>query len=260
MAKKKKNPMLLIDGDWLCFSTAIAFQKNNPFDKEAAPEYNGKLALATLEHRIQKMMWKFDTSNIEFHFSCKREDNWRRVIVPSYKMNRKGKLSPIGLPSLSSHCMRSYPYVKVDTLEADDTLGIAATGEYKGNNIICSVDKDFLTIHTRLWNPVKELYKNQSKVNAFKSFLYQVIIGDSSDGYKGIPGIGPKGGKKFIIEHSKHLGAIWEYLVELGATKKVDEEYMLSQARMAHILQEGDFNFETGEVKLWEPSMIPGMI
>lgn len=251
-----KKPILLIDGDWLCFSTAAAFQRLNPFDKAAEPTYNGKLALVTLEHRIQKMMLKFDTSDIEFHFSCNREDNWRRMVVPSYKMNRNGKLSPIGLPSLISYCKRSYPYVDVPNLEADDTLGIYATGKYNGNAIICSVDKDFLTIPTRIWNPVKEVLKTQNKVAAFKSFIYQVIIGDSSDGYKGIPGVGPKGAKKFIIEHSKHLGTIWDYLLELAEKKKVDEEYMLGQARMAHILQDGDYNFETGEVTLWTPEMI----
>jgi len=253
-------PMLLIDGDWLAFSTAIAFQKKNPFDEEAEPMYDGKMALATLEHRIAKVMGIFDSPNIEFHFSCKREDNWRRVILPDYKMNRKGKLTPIGLPSLVSHCKRSYPSVDVPTLEADDTLGIAATGKYKGNNIIVSVDKDFLTVPTRIWNPVKEIHKKQNKMGAFKAFIYQTIIGDSSDGFKGIKGCGPKAAVKLITANSKKLHNIWEPLVALATKKKMSEEDLLTQARMAHILQDGDYDEDTKEVRLWTPDMIKEML
>ena len=252
------KPMLLIDADWLCFSTAIVFQYKNPFTDEI--EYDNEKALIVLDQRINKLLATFDTPNLEMHFSCKREDNWRREIVESYKMNRKDKMTPIGLPSLISHCMRTYPYIKVDRLEADDTIGIAATGKYKDNNTICSVDKDFLTIPTKIWNPVKKILKKQSRKNALKFFVYQIIIGDSADGFKGIPRIGPKGAQKFLALHDKNIYNIWEPLLELGATKKCTPEYMLSQARMAHILWEGDYDYETKNVELWSPDMIEKML
>jgi len=205
-------------------------------------------------------MATFETGRLEFHFSCNRNDNWRKTLVSDYKDNRKGKLSPIGLSSLISYTMSAYPYVKEGNLEADDTIGIAATGKYKGNNIIVSVDKDFLTIPTKIWNPVKKVLKTQSKKDAFKFFIYQTIIGDSSDGYKGIPRIGPKGAAKFLAAQAKNLYNIWEPLVELAATKKCDEEYILGQARMAHILQEGDYNWDDQTVNNWSPEMISEML
>lgn len=253
----KKDKMLLIDGDWLCFSTAIAFQRKNPFTEEL--EYDSEMALRVLEQRIRKLMATFETGRLEFHFSCNRKDNWRRDLDNTYKMNREGKLSPIGLSSLISYCMSAYPYIREGNLEADDTIGMAATGKYKGNNIIVSVDKDFLTIPTQIWNPVKKVLKTQSKKDAFKFFIYQTIIGDSSDGYKGIKGVGPKGAAKFLALHSKNLYNIWEPLVELAATKKHDEEYILGQARMAHILQHGDYDWDTQEVNIWHPDMIQEM-
>ena len=134
-------------------------------------------------------------------------------LVESYKMNREGKLSPIGLQALRLHCTSSYECVMEDTLEADDLIGIDATGKYKGKNVICSVDKDFLTIPTKVYNPVKNIIKRQTKVDAFKFFIYQVIIGDSSDNYKGIYRVGPKGAKAFLAKHSKNLYNIWEPLV-----------------------------------------------
>jgi 5'-3' exonuclease len=250
---------LLVDGDWLCFSLACAFTKENPF-VEGDMIFDGTLAKSVLDQKIRRATEELGTDHTVFYFSCDRKTNWRRQIVDSYKMNRSGKLSPIGLTPLKDHCTSSYEYVQEPTLEADDLIGIEATGIYKGSNVIYSVDKDFLTIPTHVYNPVKRIIKKQTKVDAFKFFIYQIIIGDSSDGYKGIPGAGPKAAQKLIAENSKNLLNIWEPLLELAKKKKVDEEYLISQGRMAHILQEGDFNFDTKEVALWDPSWIKDMI
>ena len=250
---------LLVDGDWLCFSLACAFTKENPF-VEGDVTFDGKLAKSILNQKIRRASEELETDHTIFYFSCDRKTNWRRSIVESYKMNRNGKLSPIGLQPLKDYCTSSYECVQEPTLEADDLIGIEATGKYKGKNVIYSVDKDFLTIPTHVYNPVKRIIKKQTKLGAFKFFIYQVIIGDSSDGYKGIPGAGPKAALRLIGDNAKTLGNIWEPLVALAEKKKQDEEYLLSQARMAHILQEGDFNYETKEVKLWEPSYIKDMI
>ena len=258
MSKKKEDVMLLIDGDLLCFQTAIAMQSKNPFTGE--PEYDGELALRVLEQRIRTFMATFETGRLEFHFSCNRKDNWRRQLVSSYKMNREGKLSPIGLSSLISYVMSAYPYVKEGILEADDTLAMAATGKYKGNNIICSLDKDFLTINTKIWNWTKKVLKTQSKKDAFKFFIYQLIIGDSADNFKGIKGVGPKGAAKFLVQQDKNLYNVWEPLCELAAKKGHDEEYMIGQARMAYLLRDGDYNWDTQEINLWNPEMIEEML
>lgn len=255
----KDDVMLLIDGDLLCFQIAIAVQRKHPFI-EGAFECDGRFTLRILEQKIRVMMSKFETGRIEFHFSCNREKNWRRKVMPEYKANRDGKLSPVGLSSLISYVMRSYPYVKEGILEADDTISMAATGKYKSNNIICSIDKDFLGVPTKIWNWNKKILQTQSKVDAFKFFIYQVIIGDSVDNFKGIPRIGPKGAVKFLATHTCDLYNIWEPLVKLGATKKCDEDYMLQQARVAYLLREGDYNWESKEIKLWTPEKIEEML
>ena len=255
---RKEDVILLIDGDWLAFSTAIAFQDEHPFI-EGEFVYDAETALRVMEQRIRKLMATFETCRIEFHFSCSRENNWRREVFPEYKMNRSGKLLPIGLFSMISYCMSVYPYIKEGNLEADDTIGMAATGKYKGNNIIVSVDKDFLTIPTKIWNPVKKILKTQSRKDAFKSLIYQTIIGDTADNFKGIKGIGKVGAAKFIAKHTNNLYGIWKPLIELAITKKCDENYMIGQVRMAYLLHDGDYDWETQRVTLWEPEMIQGM-
>jgi DNA polymerase-1 len=249
---------LLIDGDWLCYSVACAMETKNPFDEKAEPIFNLGLGRKIIFFKIENYVARLDADEVEVHFSCKREDNWRRDLVPSYKMNRAGKTPPVGLLSLMAYTKSIYPYFSEAKLEADDTIGIASTSQK--DVCIVSVDKDFLTIPTNIYNPQKDILKKQSRLNAFKSFIYQVIIGDSSDGFKGIPKAGPKKALAFIAEHSKSIINIWEPLVKLAEKHKVDEEYLLTQARMAHILQAGDYDFETKAVKLWEASMIPQML
>ena len=175
-------------------------------------------------------------------------------------MNRAGKLSPIGLTGLIGYMKDNYNYIEEPKLEADDLLGIFSTNGTYPYSILCSWDKDMYTIPTLIWNDNKQTLKRQSKADALKFFLYQTMLGDSSDGYKGIKGVGAKGAQKFINENTKHLANIWEPLVDLAQKKKHDEEYLLGQARMAHILQDGDYDFDTKEVKLWNPDMILEMI
>jgi len=249
----------MFDGDWLCFSVACAFQEKNPFDPEAPPITDLGGAKTTIERALERDAELNDCDHIEVHFSTSRVDNFRRDFLPSYKMNREGLVAPALLADLRKHCAKLYDVVAIERLEADDTLGIRATERDYGESVIISVDKDFLTVPAHIYNPKKHIIKKQNRINAFKSFIYQVMIGDSTDGFKGIPGIGPKKALAFVNKHKDHMHGIWDILVDF-ASKKVDEEYLLVQARMAHILQAGDYNYETGEVRPWSPDMIEGMI
>jgi 5'-3' exonuclease len=251
---------LLIDADLYCFSTAIALQEENPFDEDAPPLYDADQGQMVFDSRMRKLMQMFNTHKIVMCFSCNRKVNWRRTLVDSYKMNREGKISPIGLTSLMAYAMDNYKYVLEPKLEADDLLGIFSTNGDYGDTILCSWDKDMLTIPTTIWNSNKEVLKKQSKADALKFFIYQIIVGDSADGYKGIKGAGPKAAMKLITENHNKLANIWEPLLELAEKKKHDSEYLLGQARMAHILQHGDYDFDTEAIKLWEPEMIQEML
>lgn len=256
----KDKYTLLIDSDLYAFSTAIALQQCNPFDPDGDDLFDAPAARMILDTRMRKLMEMFNTCHIVQCFSCNRKDNWRRDLDPTYKMNREGKLSPIGLTGLITYLKENYKYLSEPKLEADDILGIYSTnGEY-GHTILCSWDKDMLTIPTMIWNSNKKVLKKQSRSDALKFFIYQTIIGDSSDGYKGIKRAGPKAAQKLINDNSKELANIWEPLVELANKKGHNEEYILGQARMAHILQSGDYSFDTEEVRLWEPSDIEKML
>lgn len=251
---------LLIDGDWLAFSTCMAFQDTICFGGgHEQIIYDEMMAIHVLVQRIEKMKDLLCATEAEMHFSCPREDNWRRSVLPEYKMNREGLSKPIGLEDMKDYCRHHLKVVEVDSLEADDTLSIAATGKDKGNCTICSIDKDFLSIGTNIYNPKKNIIKAQTKRNAFKFFIYQIIVGDASDGYKGIPRVGPKGAKNFIAYNAMDLDKVWEPLVKLAKSKGVDEDYVIQQATMAHLLTADDVD-DDYNIDLWTPDKISSML
>ena len=245
------TPTLLIDGDIYCYSTAAAFEIENPFTGlKEFDEFNAKV---TLNQRINSLIQQFKTPLIKVFFSCNREDNWRRELNPRYKQNRRHLLPPTGLSPLKQHLKTKYPYVEEDRLEADDLIGLYATDENLCSTptVICSWDKDFLTIPDQmLWNPRKEILKFQTQENAFKYLLYQVITGDTADGYKGIPRMGDKEAMKFINKHQDNLPTAWSSLVDLAKDKGLDENYITLQLQMAFILRKGFYNFETKKIRL----------
>jgi DNA polymerase-1 len=134
-------------------------------------------------------------------------------------------------------------------LEADDTLGILATnGEY-ARNIIVSVDKDMLTIPCEYYNIDKQTTEVITEKAADHMHLYQTLVGDSTDNYKGCPGVGPKRATDILTWVPQWAGVLAAF-IKAGLT----ETEALVQARVARILRADDYNFDTGEVKLWEPS------
>lgn len=249
---------LCIDGDWLAYSVACAMEAPYPFDDSGKKLFDFGLAKRVVDGKIDKWIDLLEGTDVVVHFSCNREDNWRRDVLPEYKMNRKDIEPPVGLKPMIEYLSNMYETVTVPRLEADDTLGIMGTSEK--DVILVSVDKDFLTIPTKIYNPNKEVLKKQSRVGAFKSFIYQTLIGDATDGYKGLKRIGPKKALAFIKKHEKALYNIWEPMVELAEKQGHDEEYLLTQAQVAHILQAGDYDFEEGTVRHWVPNLIPEML
>jgi DNA polymerase-1 len=137
-----------------------------------------------------------------------------------------------------------YNTIMYRNLEADDVLGILGTKNR--DTIIWSEDKDLLTIPAKHWINGEVVEITEAEANY--QFLYQTLIGDSTDNYKGCPTIGPKTANKILSS-----GCTWEAVVEAFKSKGLSEEVALENARLARILRDGEYNTETGEVYLWQP-------
>lgn len=82
--------------------------------------------------------------------------------------------------------------IVADNNEADDLLGIWHC-QIPESSVIVSSDKDLSQIPGNHYNPhyMKEEYFINTKEEANRFFLYQMLVGDSIDNIPGIPGIGP---------------------------------------------------------------------
>jgi DNA polymerase I len=87
-----------------------------------------------------------------------------------------------------------------------------------------------------------------SEADADKAFFTQVLTGDPVDGYKGVPGIGPKKAET-ILGTRPSWGAVEQAFIKAGMTR----DDAIQQARLARILRWTDWHDEIQEIRLWTP-------
>ena len=128
-------------------------------------------------------------------------------------------------------------------------------GSYQ-DPIMVTADKDMRTV------PGKLLRMDKMEINdvgdANRNWMTQALVGDTSDNYPGLKGIGPVKAEKLLAEHHT-LPAMWNAVVE--AYRKGGETFgaALLNARMARILRYGDYDFTAATVELWDPDRDPAM-
>ena len=176
-----------------------------------------------------------------FSDSC----NFRKEILPSYKGHRNRK-KPCGYRRVINELKKQFEVIVMDTLEADDALGIFAT-KFPGN-VIVSPDKDMRQIPGSLYTLTEHVTVN--KVDGAKWHLIQTLAGDQTDGYSGAPGVGVKRAEALFDKH----GYSWETVVNAFAEKDLGEEIALQNARLARILTVDDYDFDTKQPILWTPA------
>lgn len=234
--------LLLIDGDIIAYKAAAS--------AEVATNWgNGQWTLHSFEPdvevRIEDQIHKLLEAPVQdcvIAFTDKK--NFRKDVAPYYKDNRKDTRKPMLLDYAKKYMSLQYNTIMYRNLEADDVLGILGTKNR--DTIIWSEDKDLLTIPAKHWINGEVVEITEAEANY--QFLYQTLIGDSTDNYKGCPTIGPKTANKILSS-----GCTWEAVVEAFKSKGLSEEVALENARLARILRDGEYNTETGEVYLWQP-------
>jgi DNA polymerase-1 len=145
----------------------------------------------------------------------------------NYKYNRSGAMKPPIFYALRAYLQQEpYNFYAVEGLEADDCVSvysqvIAELPDFLP--VVCSPDKDVLKqVPGKHLNFQKMEWINTSKIAA-EAFLWkQTLMGDSTDGIPGIPGLGPKTADKLIdtmpdiLEYS---GVVLEKYIEKFGNK-----------------------------------------
>ena len=246
--KETKNKLLLIDGDIILYKAASAAEQETRWDDDTwTLQTNMAEAKAEADRNIDSIQKALKSKNIKVFFSPSR--TFRHDLWPAYKSNRKGKRKPLGLGELKEWMGAEYDSVSYPNIEADDAIGIWAT-EDPDNRVAVSIDKDFATLPVTIYNPDKDTLRTISKEDADHFHLVQSLMGDSTDGFAGIKGCGPMTAKKLLEKN----GATWSTVVEAYKAKGLTEDDALITARLARILQHGDYDTNTHEVTLWTPN------
>jgi len=241
---------LALDADILIYKAASSAEVEIDYGNDIWSLYTDlKDAKAAFQFQLDKITEKLGIKD----FVCCLSDhksNFRKQVDPTYKSNRKGTRKPVGYVALCDWVEETFQTFRKPTLEADDCLGILATmPQNQGDKcIMVSDDKDLLCCPGKLYRPTKDEFVNITEADADRAFFTQVLTGDTTDGYKGVPGIGPKKAEA-ILGARPHWAAVEQAFTKAGMTK----DDAIQQARLARILRFSDWDEEKGEVKLWHP-------
>lgn len=184
-----------------------------------------------LERDLEEILEIYPPRNI---LACwDRGNDYRRKLYPAYKQARRDKESSPeekaeinDLFSMSKNVLRALGVksVSVPGVEADDVIALFCE-KLKGPVTVWTIDADLLQLVTDPQESAVDTSLNQvivrhgdtlftsahqthNGVPLYLLGLYKSIVGDSSDGYSGVPGVGPAG---------------WESLVEFVGLDGMDE-------------------------------------
>lgn len=253
------KPYLLIDGDIIAYRASSAVQKDidwgdglwtcHAYLEDAIDQFKVILD-GILEGLYENTLERYNVSDMLFFFSDK--DNFRKHYLSDYKSNRKDTRKPTCYNALVEWVYNSYKCIKpIKYLEADDLIGIFATS-YE-NTIIISMDKDFKTIPAKFFDFGRGEFKVISKDEADYWHMYQTLVGDITDGYKGCPSYGPVKAKKTLSNIP--ADSLWDTVVKAYEKEGLTKDDAILQATMARILRKEDFHrFTEGDLPpLWSP-------
>lgn len=259
------NRTVIIDGDILVYRASDAalevfeteLEEDEEFIYRITSYANKKVATDALDKMIDKICKETKSDRVVVAISD--VENFRKQINPNYKGNRKKQLKPVLFQFLRDWFKNEsgYKLYQKPNLEADDVIGILATSDsiIKGDKCVWSFDKDFKTIPCKFakGSPEGKLTKRLIiEEEADWWFMYQTLIGDTTDGYQGCKGIGDKKARKILGKiGEKTLSEMWDLVKKTYLAQGMSEEEALLNARMARILRAEDYDFKKKEVKLW---------
>ena len=236
---------LLIDADYIVYKSCAAAESEVDWGDDVIMVVSKfSEALANVKRELKKIETAFfDTTDTILFFSD--SVNFRKSILDSYKGHRNRK-KPCGYRRVIEHLKTEYEVIRMDTLEADDAMGIYAT--LYPDNVICSPDKDMRQIPGKLYDldTITEVTPEEGK----KWHYIQTLAGDQTDGYSGVPGIGVKR----AVSMFEQDGYTWKTVVKAFAEKGLDEDVALQNARLAKILTADDYDLKEQRPILWTPT------
>lgn len=231
---------LIIDGDIIAYKAAATAE--TPINWG-----DGLWTLHAHEEDVKKYVDDF-IFTLKKDSKCKTpvvvlsdKHNFRKDIAPFYKANRKNTRRPMLLNFAKDYMREKFKATSKENLEADDYMGILAMGY--PDSVIWSEDKDLMTIPGK--HLVNEDIIEVSLEEADRNFYTQILTGDTTDNYRGCPGVGAVKAAKILKD--KHTPfEMWSAVLETFEKAGLTEYEAVLQARLAYIKRED-------RADLWSP-------
>jgi len=181
--------LALIDADIVAYRCAASC--------EGEPE---DVALLRVDSMLREILR--DTDSTEYKAYLTGKNNFRKLIYPEYKANRKDKPKPQHLKACQEFMVKEWNAVFSEGCEADDLISIEATAsDDMMGYVICSIDKDLKQIPGNHYNFVTKERLFVSPLDGLKMFYKQLILGDVADNVMGFDGKARQKPPKFLEGH-----------------------------------------------------------
>ncbi|WP_349927562.1 DNA polymerase I [Acinetobacter sp. A1-4-2] len=258
-------PFVLVDGSYFLFR---AYHALPPLTTSTGLQTN---AIRGAISAIQKLMRRIQPTHMAVIFDTP-EPTFRHQLSPIYKGDR---------PSMPDELSQQIPYlhnliralgIPLHTLpgaEADDVIGtLAKRAEAKGYQVLISTgDKDMAQLVTDKVTLEDSFKDKPMDVNAvFEKFGvwpnqiidYLTLMGDASDGIRGVPGVGAKTAAKLLTEYGS-IGGILENVDKIkgkvGQSIKDNVEGITLDHQLASIVCDLDMGLCYEDLKLGDPNV-----
>ncbi len=216
---EKNDKIALIDADTIAFG-ACSVCEYSYYDIEAKEDkfdINIDDALSHALEKIDQILASTGCKDAELYFTSGL--HFRYTVDPDYKSNRKDMHRPQGLYEVKTKLLEEYNGAICTEYEADDMV-VYLKKKNPDKYILTAVDKDVLNCipgkhfnyYSSIQYNIQPKFIETNKQDALMFNYLQAIIGDTNDGIKGVPGIGPAKAKKFInnsmTEQEMWLGVV----------------------------------------------------
>lgn len=193
-------PIANVDGDLVAYPCAASCGEDDPLD----------VALFRCDKLMREILEASDCEEYNIYLST--QSNFRKIINPEYKANRKDMEPPQWLQQCKEYLITEWKAIVKEYYEADDLLGI----NQQDDTVLCSFDKDLLMIPGKHFNWKKQQYGDSTLVGYYEGlqhFYAQMLIGDKTDNVIGITGIGPVKANK-ALDQCDNEQEMFDYVYE----------------------------------------------
>jgi len=229
--------VLLVDGNNL---VNAAFYVAQARADETNTEEIQKNTVNIFKSQIGKLQNDFSPSKIFIAWDGRNGAKWRKEILPEYKggRNKEGKEKLFEALDICREIDYHNNFHHED-YEADDII-YALCRSMRGEKTIISADKDFLTLAQidqtiRVYNPISKKFR---EIPDHCVICEKAIVGDKSDGIKGIQGIGIKkflkmnGDYSILSKNQKEIFKKNVLIIDLSKNPKANEIYQFVKNKL----------------------------